>query len=293
MKRKVTRLNTIFLALLGVYIVLAFSSNPPNGYTGAPGEQTCQSCHSNMNPNYAGTVEILGLPTTIQPNSIHNITIRVTATAGSPVRSGVELTTLNGNNQNAGTVIATGAFLTQASGGGRTYVKHSNAQPFSSNITDFTFTWQAPSGPSNDPITMYAAAVLGNNGNGNGMDRVVTTSKTGTMAMAATPLSVSIGNVSHVSCFGGNDGAALATGSGGTPPYSFSWSTGFMGAFPMNLDEGIYIVTCTDAASMTATAMVTITEPSQIVVSTVSVTAIDCDNPNGKATINATGGNPG
>lgn len=292
MNKKLHRLNTLFFLLLGFYIILAFSSNPPNGFTGAPGEGTCQSCHMQVNTSFAGNVEILGLPADIQPDNIYNITIRVTSTAGNPVRSGVELTTLDGSNQSAGTIVSTGAFLNLSSSSGRTYVKHSNAQPFSNNVTDYTFTWKAPGGPVGEPITMYVAAVLGNNGNGNGMDRVLTSTQSGTISAGPPALSVSIGNVSDVTCFGGNDGAAEATATGGTPPYAFSWSTGFMGAFPTNLSEGIYTVTCTDANNMTASASVTIEEPTQIIITTTSITAIDCENPNGTATVNASGGNP-
>ena len=40
---------TIFIALVAIPILaLAYSTGPPNGYTGAPGERTCVDCHSSF-----------------------------------------------------------------------------------------------------------------------------------------------------------------------------------------------------------------------------------------------------
>ncbi|MEM9819520.1 MAG: CotH kinase family protein, partial [Bacteroidota bacterium] len=45
----------------------------------------------------------------------------------------------------------------------------------------------------------------------------------------------------------GNDGSITTEGSGGTPPYSYTWSNNGNGPSQQNLDEGIYTVTLTDA----------------------------------------------
>jgi hypothetical protein len=293
MKRSLTTPYLTFAILLTAYILLSFSSNPPNGFTGAPGENTCQSCHNPQNPSYGGNIQVTGLPATVMPSTFYNITVSVNVTAGSPNRAGFELTILNSNNQNAGAIISTGPFVSFQSGGGRVYVKQSVAQPFSGGIANFSFTWQSPAGPGGDNITLYAAAVLGSNSAGNQNDRVITTSVSTTLQMSGPPLNVDITSSSNVSCFGLSDGTASASASGGTMPYTYLWSTGFSGPNPNNLPAGFHTVTVTDGDNNTATDMVNITQPPAIVITPISQSNIDCNNPFGSATVTASGGNGG
>ncbi|MBN4066147.1 SprB repeat-containing protein, partial [Candidatus Amoebophilus asiaticus] len=67
-----------------------------------------------------------------------------------------------------------------------------------------------------------------------------------------------------VSCNGGNDGTASVTASGGTIPYTYSWSNGGAGQTEISLTAGIYTVTVTDANGCTATASITINEPTAL-----------------------------
>ncbi len=80
-----------------------------------------------------------------------------------------------------------------------------------------------------------------------------------------TALSVSISNITHVSCFGQNTGGATAVPSGGTPNYSYSWSTQSTPSTIIsttnaisNVAAGNYRVTVTDHSGCTATSNVTI-----------------------------------
>lgn len=94
----------------------------------------------------------------------------------------------------------------------------------------------------------------------------------------------------NVLCFGGNTGSAVASGSGGTAPYSFVWSTGSTNAAISNLTIGTYSVTVTDANGCTATSTTTITQPPVLNV-TLNATALVCPGANnGSATATATGG---
>ncbi len=70
----------------------------------------------------------------------------------------------------------------------------------------------------------------------------------------------------NVSCYGGNNGSATASASGGTLPYNYSWSNGAAGNAISNLAEGSYGVTVTDANGCTATIQVVVTQPAQITV---------------------------
>jgi len=79
------------------------------------------------------------------------------------------------------------------------------------------------------------------------------------------------GTVSNVSCFGGSNGAVSVSVSGGTLPYTYSWSGGATSSSVSNLTEGTYIVTVTDANSCTGTSSATVTEPSAALTAVASV----------------------
>ncbi|MBU0765535.1 MAG: hypothetical protein KJ607_11935, partial [Bacteroidetes bacterium] len=67
-----------------------------------------------------------------------------------------------------------------------------------------------------------------------------------------------------VYCIGECDGGAIASGYGGTPPYSYIWSDGATDSIRSDLCLGIYTVTVTDATLETTTSSVTISEPAII-----------------------------
>ncbi len=105
----------------------------------------------------------------------------------------------------------------------------------------------------------------------------------------AAPLVASIQNSSNVSCNGGNNGSATASATGGTPPYAYSWSSGASSATASGLTAGSYIVTVTDAASGSATAQVTITQPTAIASSASAIDAL-CNGGNGSVNLTVSGG---
>ncbi|MFH1320281.1 MAG: CUB domain-containing protein [Bacteroidota bacterium] len=108
------------------------------------------------------------------------------------------------------------------------------------------------------------------------------------------PSAVSAGIMSSTipSCFGGSDGSATAIGSGGTPGYGYSWSTGDSTATASGLITGTYTVTVTDSKGCTDTISVSITEPTAISL-TSSTTDASCNLSDGTATVIASGGTPG
>lgn len=64
------------------------------------------------------------------------------------------------------------------------------------------------------------------------------------------------------SCAGDSNGSALASGSGGTPPYSYHWSDGDTTALQNDLWAGVFTVTVTDSSGCTGNGQVTIqTDP--------------------------------
>lgn len=108
----------------------------------------------------------------------------------------------------------------------------------------------------------------------------------------ASPLTVTTSTV-DVNCFGGNNGSATATGSGGTLPLTYAWSNGANTTTITNLTAGPYSVTVTDGNGCTAVANITINQP--LVPLTVSITStnVNCfGSSDGTATATAAGGTP-
>lgn len=105
----------------------------------------------------------------------------------------------------------------------------------------------------------------------------------------------SISSSGNVSCFGGNDGTATATITGGVSPFTYTWSpTGGNGLTASNLIAGTYFLTVEDANGCISIAVTnpSITEPT-IISSSITATNVSCfGGTNGTATITATGGTP-
>ena len=56
-------------------MLLAFSSNPPTGRSGAPGDGNCTDCHGGSGGGFAGNVTLAGLPDQIEPNTTYSLTL--------------------------------------------------------------------------------------------------------------------------------------------------------------------------------------------------------------------------
>jgi hypothetical protein len=111
-------------------------------------------------------------------------------------------------------------------------------------------------------------------------------------------LTVSPASQTNVACFGGTDGAASVSVSGGTTSYSYNWTpgnpTGDGTASVTGLNAGTWTCTVTDANSCTATQTFNITAPTAIVVTAASQTNISCfGGTNGAASINTPTGGAG
>ena len=272
----------LFAVILIAALSIARFNNPPNGRTGAPGDGNCTDCHSQGNPNgYGGSLTISGLPGSIDPNTVYNITVTTDVTAGSPHRTGFQLVALNSSNSNSGTLANGDSDVAFQSSGGRTYAEHSPGHLFLGGTTkSWNFEWTSPAGPGGDVITFYANTILGSTpdgqSTGNSDDFMIHAETFGTMAMGADPLEISIISFTDVSCFGGSDGEAVAEATGGTTPYDFLWSSGGSTETETGLSAGIYDVTVTDADLNTATTSVTISEPLELTLSIVEVLDVDC-----------------
>lgn len=96
-------------------------------------------------------------------------------------------------------------------------------------------------------------------------------------------------SVTNAACFGQNSGAVNLTVNGGTSPYTYLWSNGAMTEDINGLAAGTYSVTVVDANECSASATITITAPSMLVVTPVAGT-IPCNGTTTTVSITATGG---
>jgi len=92
-----------------------------------------------------------------------------------------------------------------------------------------------------------------------------------------------------VSCFGASDGYADIAVTGGTPPYSYSWSNGATTQDISNLTPGLYSVTVTDDTGCASIATALVQDPPQII-STLTQTQYSCGGCTNAVSLQVTGG---
>jgi len=147
-----------------------------------------------------------------------------------------------------------------------------------------TYNW-SPSGGTNATATGLAAgSYTCTVTDANGCAHTVTT----TINSAGGPSATS--TITDPKCNGGL-GTATANVTGGTSPYTYSWSpSGGTNATANNLSTGTYTCTITDKNGCTTTDTVNITQPTAITGSVTSTTPASCGSSNGSATVGASGG---
>ncbi|MEM6963112.1 MAG: discoidin domain-containing protein [Bacteroidota bacterium] len=103
-------------------------------------------------------------------------------------------------------------------------------------------------------------------------------------------------NGEDISCFSANDGAIQANITNGTAPYTYLWSTGSTANNIAGLSQGAYSFTVTDDNGCTASAAITLSEPTELTASA-SVTSnfngaeVSCVTANdGEAVVTPSGG---
>ncbi|NHM05529.1 beta strand repeat-containing protein, partial [Flavobacterium celericrescens] len=113
-----------------------------------------------------------------------------------------------------------------------------------------------------------------------------------------TALAVSALSQTNVSCFGGSNGAASVSVSGGTTGYTYNWTpgnpTGDGTASVTGLTAGAWTCTVTDANGCTASQNFTVTQPTALTLTAASQTNVSCNGgSNGAASVNAASGGAG
>lgn len=234
MKKLITGL--FFLALMGVSI-LSFnnSSGPGGGYTNAPSESTCASCHSGNSLITSGStwsnIRLRGnfVGGGYFPDSTYEITISHKHTGIS--RFGFQVTSLDGNNDPAGELKAGNSSRVRVrtrsySGKTRYYIEHTNAGTarVATDSTAWTFEWKAPSNNVGD-VTFYSVVNSTNSNNNSSGDQIF--AKTFVISPSDSLPGASAASDTTQIC---QRGSMQFRGSGTANPTAYIWS--FPGGSP-------------------------------------------------------------
>lgn len=114
-----------------------------------------------------------------------------------------------------------------------------------------------------------------------------------TLTIGGTGIAIAGIQTQSVTCYGGSNGSATVSVTGGNTPYSYTWSPAVStNSFASNLSAGSYTVYIQDNASCTATMVVNITQAPDFTIS-VNSNSVNCNGgANGTATVNVSGGTP-
>jgi len=194
-------------------------------------------------------------------------TATVTITQPAPLTATITGTTTNvtcnGNNN--------GSAIVSASGG----------------TSPYTYNW------SNGQSTTIATGLNAGNYSVTVKDaNGCSTTATVTITQPA-PLTATItGTTTNVTCNGNNNGSAIVSASGGTSPYTYSWTGGQTNTTATGLSAGVYIITVKDYNGCSAMTLVNITQPAPLIAGAGFAPAfVNCSGGNnGIAAILATGG---
>ncbi len=105
-----------------------------------------------------------------------------------------------------------------------------------------------------------------------------------------TAMNATVRQTADINCFEGSGASLTSQVAGGKSPFVYIWNTGQRTQNIDNLKAGNYQVTITDATSAIVTANLTITQPTQIMISIQADSPATGNEKNGRATVKATGG---
>ncbi len=209
-------------------------------------------------------------------------TLTVSDVNGCSTNSAITLTQPAALNATASMTTAVGCF------GGATGIANVNA---TGGTAPYSFSWNtAPAQNGANASGLIAGTYTVQVSDANGC----ATGTTVTITQPAAALSVGITAQTNVLIYGQSTGAATASASGGTSPYTYSWSTNPVQntASATGLSAGTYTVTATDANGCSAASTVTITQPlSPLSAAITAQTNVGCFGAStGSATASGSGG---
>ncbi len=229
MNKKLFLLAVPVMVCVLSYQAFTNDNGPGGGYSGAPGENTCNTsgCHTGTLVTAGtkwGKIKFLGGFTGngYIPDSTYTIT--VTYRESGRARYGFQITCLTSANDPAGTFTATNTRVqrvtTTVSGKTREYIQHTStgSSPVVSDSVSWSFSWKAPSANLGNLKFYVSLNAANNNGQSNG-DSIYT--KNFTLAPSSLlPVATAAADVS-TSCTGYK---VQYKGTGTNSPNAYSWS---------------------------------------------------------------------
>ena len=103
-------------------------------------------------------------------------------------------------------------------------------------------------------------------------------------------IAIGIDTIIPVSCYKGKDGQIKVFGIGGNGNFTYSWSNSQGTSTAFNLAAGNYIVTLSDVKGCTTDTILTVSQPTEIVITNVSTKTSCRDSHDGKIELEVTGG---
>jgi gliding motility-associated-like protein len=313
---------------IGTATVVPSGGTPSYTYSWSPGGQTTQIATGLAGGTYTAvvtdangcsvstTVNVISttpptatVTSTLAGCSVSNGSATATPSGGSPSytyvwNNGQTTQTATGLSQGNYTVTVTDA--NNCSVAGTVSVSGTSAPTVTATATQATCgnnngsATAAPSGGTpgysytwNNGQTTQTATGLGI-----GIYTVTITDANGCTAITTTPITNANGPSAtltvngNVLCFGGNDGSATATPSGGSPAYTFVWSNGQTTQTATGLSAGNYTITVLDANACAVISTLSITQPALLTSSTSPVNVSCNGGSNGSATVSPSGGTP-
>jgi len=153
----------------------------------------------------------------------------------------------------------------------------------SGGTAPYSYSWNNGAYTSNiNSLIAGTYTVLVTDANGCTGTITVTISQPAVLAVAETH--------QDVKCNGASDGKINLSVSGGTAPYSYSWSNGASTNNISSLAAGSYTVLVTDANGCTSVKSITISQPAALLVTETHEDVKCFGTANGKITLNVTGG---
>jgi PKD repeat protein len=213
-KTKLIAIVFTLLALIFSNDIFTYSSNPPTGLTGAPGEGNCTSCHTGTvisSGTAWNSITISGMPSSYAPGTNYSLTLN--GSSAATAKNGFELVVLNSGNSSTGTLTAgTGTSIFPS---GKVYLRQTTA-----TVSSWNFNWTAPA-IGTGTVTFYVCFNgSNNNGNDGSGDNIYVKSFTLTEQPSNLPTATITPSATAI-CIG--DTLTL-TGGGINSPTGFSWT---------------------------------------------------------------------
>lgn len=225
-------IGALFVTVLTSAIMSA--SGPGGGYSNAPGESSCSSCHgtgiittgSNLNKlllygNFTGNGYI--------PDSTYTVTVSYKESGIS--KFGFQVTVLDANDAPIGTLTSSGSrnskVTTNVNSQTRQYIQHTSTGTSSvaTDSTNWSFSWKAPNA-NIGPVKFYVVVLAANgNSTNDAGDKVYGKTFSLSPSSLLPKAQPSVGNTTVCSNY-----SVQFNGSGTNSPTTYSWK--FVGGSP-------------------------------------------------------------